>query len=147
MPGRVLDTGWLIEYFGKLKPLAGKTPGDAESWADRLIQDRGTKEIVSPVEVEFLCVPMSPEETRLREAFLGRFRVIDDHTTLPADWEEARRLAKHVRFHDRPRKRGDCLIRAIAERKHREVDSRDQDFPRQHGRTSVGRPKPRKPKG
>ncbi len=147
MPDRILDTSRLIQHFQDFRPFAGKTPKEAEDWADQLIRTRGSRDIVSPVEVEFLCVMMDRNELALREAFLSRFRVIDDHKTLPGDWDEARRLARHAGFHTRPRKLGDCLIQAIAERLNRDVDTADSDFDRQRGRTRVGRRKPRRPNG
>ena len=137
---RVLDTNILIAHFLALRPLAGKGASDAVSSARRLIEDRGTDEIVSPVEVEFLCGVLERHEMRLREAFLSVFKVIDEHSTIPKDWSEAARYAKHPGFHASPRDLGDCLVSAIADRLGREVISDDKGLHRQRGRTRQKRP-------
>lgn len=137
---RVLDTNILIEHFQTMRPLDGKGADDALACAKQLIKDRDSDAIVSPVEVEFLCGVLNQPEMRLREAFLHAFRVIDDRKTLPQDWHEARRLAKHPGFHARPRDLGDCLIVAIAERLHHEIASFDKGVYEQRGRTRQRRP-------
>ena len=140
MPKPVLDTNILIAHFQKFRPFDGKSPLDAEEWAKVLIADKETNAIVSPVEVEFLCGVLNQTETVLREGYLRAFRLIDDRKTLPADWEEARRVAKHPGFHAGPRDLGDCVIAAISERLHCAVISDDKGLSRQLGRTRLRRP-------
>ncbi len=135
MPKRVLDTNILITHFQQLRPLNDKGTGDAEEWARRLIKDKEADAIVSPIEVEFLCGVLNEHERRLRESYLRPFRVIDDRRTLPQDWQEARRVAKHPGFHTGPRDLGDCLITAISDRLNHEVITDDKGLLRQRGRT------------
>ncbi|MBX6313108.1 MAG: type II toxin-antitoxin system VapC family toxin [Isosphaeraceae bacterium] len=140
MPKRVLDTNILITHFHLLRPLDGKGPGEAEDWARALIRDKASDAIVSPVEVEFLCGVLDEHERELREAYLRPFKVIDEHRTLPQDWQEARRLAKHPGFQASPRDLGDCLIVAIAERLKHVVVTLDKGLLRQQGRARQRRP-------
>jgi hypothetical protein len=140
MPKRVLDTNILFNHFQRLRPLEGRGTEDAEAWARDLISNKGTDAIVSPVEVGFLCGVIGQHEMRLREAYLLPFKIIDEHRTLPQDWQEARRLAKHPGYQPRSRDLGDCLVLAISDRLHHEVDSGDLGLRRQQGRTRQRRP-------
>lgn len=140
MPKRVLDTNILIAHFHRLGPLDGKGPDEAEGWARGLIRDKETSAIVSPVVVEFLCGVLDERERELREGYLKAFEVIDEGKTLPQDWREARRLAKHPGFRPRSRDLGDCLILAICDRLKHEVVTDDKGLRRQHGRTRQRRP-------
>jgi predicted nucleic acid-binding protein len=141
MHRRVLDTNVLIEDFRGLKPYAEKGPQDARDRAKALIKLKNTNAILAPIEVEFLVGLVDRQEAVLAEAYLAEFTVIDDHKTLPQDWEEARRVAKHIGHHARPRSLGDCLIIAICERLNydRPVTS-DRGLQRQQGRTRQRRP-------
>src|SRR5438874_450153 len=96
---RVLDTNILIAHFRGLQPYGGKRPEHARDKARVLIRDRETDAIVSPVEIEFLVGVVDRHEMVLAEAFLAEFRIIDGYSTSPQDWEEARRVAKHVGHH------------------------------------------------
>jgi predicted nucleic acid-binding protein len=140
VPKRVLDTNILLAHFHRLRPLDGKREAEAENWARTLIEDKQSDAIVSPVEVEFLCGVLNEHERRLRECYLRPFRVIDDHKTLPQDWQEAKRLAKHPGFRASPRDLGDCLITAISDRLKHEVITDDKGLVRQRGRTRQRRP-------
>jgi predicted nucleic acid-binding protein len=135
MPKYTLDTNVLIAHFNELRPLDGKGEDEVEAWARSLTSDRGTNAILSPVEVEFLCGVVNQHELRLHEAYLRVFEVVDDRKTLPQDWQEARRLAKHAGYQARPRDLGDCLISAISDRLHLEILSDDKGLIRQRGRT------------
>jgi predicted nucleic acid-binding protein len=140
MPRQTLDTNILINHFNRHRPLDGKNEQDAESWAQVLIKDNDTKLILSPVEVEFLCGVVDEQEMRLREAFLRRFEVVDEHKTLPEDWQEARRVAKHPGYQPRSRDLGDCLLLGIANRLNLEIITDDKGLKRQRGRTRQRRP-------
>jgi predicted nucleic acid-binding protein len=135
MPTQTLDTNLLIDHFNRHRPLDGKSEKDAERWGRELIDDRDTKAILSPVEVEFLCGVVDEHEMRLREAFLRPFEVVDGHKTLPEDWKEARRVAKHPGYQPRSRDLGDCLLVAIASRLNLEIKTDDKGLKRQRGRT------------
>jgi len=106
-----------------------------------LIKDKETDAILSPIEIEFLVGVVDRHEMELAEAFLGEFHIIDGHNTLPQDWEEARRVARHIGYHATPRDLGDCLIIAICERlRYDPPFSKDRGLQRQHGRTRQRRP-------
>jgi predicted nucleic acid-binding protein len=140
MSKQTFDTNILINHFNRHRPLDGKSEKDAESWVQILTQDHDTKLILSPVEVEFLCGVVDEHEMRLREAFLRRFEVADDHRTLPEDWKEARRFAKHPGYQPRSRDLGDCLLLAIADRLNLRIITDDKGLKRQRGRTRQHRP-------
>jgi len=140
MPRRILDTNILIDHFRGLRPYAEKRPEDATAWAKELIKNRDADAILSPIEVEFLVGGVDRHEILMAEAYLSGFRVVDEHKTLAQDWEEARRLAKHVGHHAKPRDLGDCLIDAISNRLKYVVVTNDQGLRRQHGRTRQRRP-------
>jgi predicted nucleic acid-binding protein len=145
----IIDTEVLIDHLRLLQPVAEKSPSQAETHAQRLIAELGTNLTVTPVEIEVLVGVRSRHELELTEAFFKPFQVVDKRKILPEDWEEARRLAKHVpklhqpkrvRPHEskpyvKPRDLGDCLITAIARRLHLEVLSEDKGLKRQEGRT------------
>lgn len=139
MPKRIFDSNRLIKQFRLLRPYAGKNPADAKRCAGELIEAFGTDAIVSPVEIEFLAGIVDPHEMDLAEAFLQRFRIIDERRTPPEDWLEARRIAKHVVRNSGRRDLGDCLILAIAHRLHYDVSSSDGGLTRQQGRTQQHR--------
>jgi len=135
MPKRNFDSNRLFDQFRRLKPYAGQSPADAKRCAGELIEPFGTDAIVSPVEIEFLAGIVDPHEMDLAEAFLQRFRIIDERRTPPEDWLEARRIAKHVVRNSGRRDLGDCLIAAIADRLHHEVLTKDRGLIQQQGRT------------
>jgi predicted nucleic acid-binding protein len=136
MVRRVLDTNVLIEDFRGLQPYAEKKTQQARTRAQALIHDKNTKAILSPIEIEFLGGICDRHEMELAEAYLAEFQVIDEHKTLPQDWEEARRVAKHIGHNTGPRQLGDCLIIAICNRLRYELPiSKDRGLRRQLGRT------------
>jgi hypothetical protein len=141
MVRRVLDTNILIEDFRGLQPYTEKKAQQASIRAQALIKDKGTKAIVSPVEIEFLGGIRDRHEMALAEAYLAEFHVIDERKTLPQDWEEARRVAKHIGHNAGSRQLGDCLIIAICTRLRYELPiSKDRGLRRQLGRTRQRRP-------
>jgi predicted nucleic acid-binding protein len=140
MAKQTYDTNIFINHFNRHRPLDGKGEKDAEGWAQALISDNDTKLFVSPVEIEFLCGVIDEHEMRLREAFLSKFEVVDDHKTLPEDWKEARRLAKHPGYQPRSRDLGDCLLLAITARLNLGIITDDKGLKRQRGRTRQRRP-------
>jgi predicted nucleic acid-binding protein len=64
----------------------------------------------------------------VRLAFLKPFKVVDEGRIVRQDWDEAERIAKRVHRTGRPRKLGDCLIMAIAQRLNCDVVTADADF-------------------
>lgn len=152
MVKHVLDTNWLNRQLRKLR--SDSNAEDARKLAQESIDRHDTNAIVSPVEIEILAGVRDPHELEPTEVFLSLFVIIDARKIPPADWETAKRLAKHVVRYDRDvpgrqRKRareknprteardfGDCLISAIAARLHYEVDSEDRGLHRQAGRVN-----------
>ncbi len=137
---RCLDTNILIQHFKSWKPPEAKREKDAGAWAETLIEAYSTRIILSPTVVEFLCNVHNKDELRLREAYLDAFVVKDEEKTIPEDWREARRIAKHPGFQSKERDLGDCLIMAIAKRLGLDVQTEDKGLIRQHGRTRQQRP-------
>jgi predicted nucleic acid-binding protein len=135
MSKRVLDTNRLIDQFRLLQPYARKKRDDAVRCADQLIELHETNAIVSPVEIEIIAGVVDPHEMELTIAFLGLFQIIDKRRILPEDWEEARRIAKHIGNSAKRRDLGDCLITAISNRLRHEVLTGDLGLKRQTGRT------------
>jgi len=157
MPKRLLDSTLLISHFKRFSNLAEKGQEDARDWAKRLIENKGTKAIVSPVVIEMLAGVRDSHELSLTEAFLDEFDIVDERKIPPQDWELAGTIAKRVVKYDRlvprrirrrdreqnPRTQardlGDCLIAAIAIRLKYVVLTEDRGIPLQAGRTS-GKP-------
>jgi predicted nucleic acid-binding protein len=154
MPKRLLDSSLLISHFRRISKLAEKGREDARVWAKRLIENKGTNAIVSPVVIEMLAGVRDSHELSLTEAFLDEFDVVDERRIPPQDWVLAGIIAKRVLKYDRqvPRRSrrrdreqnprtqardlGDCLIAAIALRLNYTVLSDDRGIPLQAGRTS-----------
>jgi hypothetical protein len=135
MSKRVLDTNQLIGQFRLLQPYSRKKKDDAIRCADQLIELHESNAIVSPVEIEVIGGVVDPHEMELTIAFLGQFQVIDKRRIQPEDWEEARRIAKHIGKNAKRRDLGDCLFTAISNRLHHEVLTDDSGLKRQVGRT------------
>ncbi len=153
MPKRLLTSTLLIAHLQRMSPLAEKGADDARNWAKRLIDNKGTNAIVSPVVIEVLAGVRDSHELSLTEAFLEEFEIIDQQRIPPQDWKQAEIIAKMVVKYDRqvarrhrrrdreqnpksrPRDFGDCLILAIALRLKYEVLTDDKGIPRQAGRT------------
>ncbi len=142
MYDRIIDTNRLIRQFRRLAPYASKTIQDAIRSAEHLISLLETDAILSPIEIEMIAGVVDRHEMTLTEAFLGRFRIVEERKILPRDWEEARRIAKHVGPDSARRQLGDCLISAIADRLHYEVLTSDRNMIRQQGRTRRRKPRP-----
>lgn len=146
MNKRILDTNRLIQYWKRRRngrAIADISAEEAASWAMDMIKDLGSRGILTPVRIEFLCGAMSQKEVQLYEAFLGELEVVDQGHIIDDDWSKALQYARRVRDQRggrqqrvarrdrvRPRKLGDCLIRAIADRLRYDVDTADLDMPR-----------------
>lgn len=144
----VLDTNILVSHWRRSRTgsLDDKTAEDAEGWARRLIELHDADAIATPVAIEFACGVASSHELELTRAYLGAFRSIDGGAISEADCREGRRLAEWVPPVSSPRDLGDCLIKAIANRRNYEVLSNDQGMPRSKStqRSSEGKPRKRK---
>jgi predicted nucleic acid-binding protein len=95
-----------------------------------MIELEGTRAIVTPVRIEFICGAQSSTELELYEFFLEAFDVIDEGRILQDDWKEALRIARRVPRSGRKRQLGDCLIAAIARRLNWEVMTDEIGFPK-----------------
>lgn len=142
-----------MAHLQRLPDASSKGSDDAKQWAEELIRNKDTNAIVSPVEIEVLAGVRDAHDLELTEAFLSRFRVVDEGNVPQGDWDEAKRIAKRVVKYDRevPRKHrhrerakhprtgarqlGDCLITAIALRLGYVVLTDDRGLIRQAGRS------------
>ena len=80
--------------------------------------------------MEFIAGARDAAELERMRAFLAEFVVIDHGRILPQDWKRALALAERIPSDGRPRSALDCLIRAIADRLHYDVDTADSGMPR-----------------
>jgi len=145
MRKRILDTNRLIEYWWNRRrgrSVADISPNEAADWARDMIADLRNSNILTPVQLEFLCGAMNEKEVSLYQAFLGEFDVVDQGHITEDDWTKALQYARWVREQRgrrrrragprdraRPRDLGDCLIRAIADRLGYDVDTFDTGMP------------------
>jgi predicted nucleic acid-binding protein len=131
MARRLLDTSILLSHWNRVRgDLSEKSADDARDWARELIKLRRGVAIATPVVLEVLGGVRSSHELSLTLAYLGEFKVIDGGKIPKEDWDAAQRIAARVPPDGRRRDLGDCLIRAIANRLHHEVDTPDGGFPR-----------------
>jgi predicted nucleic acid-binding protein len=131
MAGRLLDTVILIEHWHECRSRSrNRGQNDAIRWAKDLVRKEGTNAVATPVIIEFLAGVSSRDELALARAFLSQFVAIDRGRINASDWKEAERIASRVPSTGKRRQLGDCLIRAIANRLHYDVITRDPGFPR-----------------
>ena len=123
---RIFDTNVLIDHFRRL-PLSSRNEDSARNWARDLIKAYGSGCIASPVRIEFLCGVRSSSELKRHLAYLRPFRVLDGRDMPRQVWEQAEDIAKRA---GRPRKLGDCLLKATAQHLNYEVVTSDRDFTR-----------------
>ncbi|MFO0964694.1 MAG: hypothetical protein U0793_03780 [Gemmataceae bacterium] len=129
MSRRVLDTGahfFWARYTGKD---ALSLLGRRVEWAKELIDLRNSNTIVTPVLVEFLCGARTNTERELFRAFLAPFQILDNREVAPDDWDCTQKYAERIPRDGKPRELGDCLIKALAEKYRRSVDSLETRFP------------------
>ena len=84
MPKRLLDSSLLIAHFKRISSLAEKGREDARDWAKRLIENKGTNALVSPVVIEMLAGVRDSHELSLTEAFLDEFDIVDERKIPPS---------------------------------------------------------------
>jgi len=123
---RILDTEVLIRHYNKMTQQ--RSAHAVKEHARKLIELEKTHWILSPIKIEFLCGARDSNEFNLYSAYLEAFEVLDKRKIPSQDWSEAERLAQWSKLEGRPRKLGDCLIKAIAKRLHAGVVTRDLDF-------------------
>lgn len=127
MGQRILDTNRLIAYWRRSPP---KRPAEARSLALEMVAFYGTSAIVTPVAIEFLGGTRDRHELLLHREFLGELRIIDQGRIIPEDLVRAQALAEQIPWNGQSRDFADCLIRAMADRLHYEVDTADAGMPR-----------------
>ena len=124
---KVLDANRLIRHWRAAPP---RSIAQARAAARQLCDRHGTRAIVTPVVIELLGGTRDKDELARARVFLAEFQVIDDGRILPEDFVHARALAERIPHVFRPRTFADCLIRAIADRLHYDVDTADAGMPR-----------------
>jgi predicted nucleic acid-binding protein len=119
MSGRKLayDTSLLIAHWHRClrgRPLADVSMKEVAAWADALIEIHRTEMICTPVRIEFLCNTSGRDDLKKVQAYLARFRLLDEGNVTREDWARAEENAPR-RMTDRKstRQLGDCLIAAI----------------------------------
>lgn len=131
MPARVLDTNYLIRIWHGRFP--GRARVDSEVSAVRVardwLRDFPQDVIVTPVRLEFQGGSRDRDELRRCDLFLAEFHVLDEGRIVPADWQQAERLARRVPRDGRSRGAIDCLVRAICIRLHADMATDDTGVP------------------
>ncbi len=124
---KVLDANRLIRHWRAAPP---RSTSQARASARQLCERHGTRAIVTPVVIELLGGTRDKDELARARAFLTEFHIIDEGRILPEDFVRATALAERIPHVFRPRTFADCLIRAIADRLHYDVDTADAGMPR-----------------
>lgn len=96
----------------------------------KLIEQHGSRRIVTPVYIEMVAGVTSSDELKLARAYLDPFEIVDQGQISKEDWNEAKKMAQRVAPKGGKRQLGDCLIRAIAKRLNCDVLTLDGGFPR-----------------
>ena len=142
MPRRVLDTNILSKHWDACvhRRQRGRavTEDDAKRWARELIDLQGTRSILTPIAIEYVCRGATAHDVSLARAYLAEFDVADRGRVLPEDWEAAKRVAQRVLPDRRTRQLGDCLIRAICDRLNLDVFTGDKRFPKRKSADAGG---------
>jgi predicted nucleic acid-binding protein len=130
MPKRVLDTNILLDFWNdRVRRCNGRfQPIDARRWAKDLISLHDSNAILTPIYIEVIAGVLNPNESAGWEAFLREFNCVDEQRLLSEDWKLAIQFAKRIPRKTRPRKLGDCLIRALCKRLRYEIVSKDKDM-------------------
>ena len=125
MARRVIGSDRLTQlYRGNVK-----TQKDARAVAAARLADHPQDGILTSIRLELLGGTRDQTETHLTTIFLDAFSLFDGGHVLAVDWSEAERLAKRVPASGRSRGAVDCLIRAICQRLHLEIDTDDRGMP------------------
>jgi predicted nucleic acid-binding protein len=127
MARRILDSNRLINSWRRHRP---RNRSAARRLASEMTAVHGTNAIVTPVAIEFLGGTHDRDELQLAREFLSCLDIVDDGRVLPEDLVRARALAERIPHGGQARGFADCLIRAIADRLHYEVDTADTGMPR-----------------
>ncbi len=132
MSERIIDTSVFVKFWRRQCTSMGRSPtsDEARSWAEELKQLRGSRTTVSPVLIEFLAGSGNAAEAEAYRAFMGGFSILDTEGITRHDIQTARHYAERIPSNRRPRDLGDCLIRALADRFHTDVDTHDSGLPR-----------------
>ena len=131
MARRILDTSVLVQHWKRSGGHAAHVSqsADVRAWADELAKLYGTRAIVSPVYLEFICGTTTREQLELARRFLSEFEIIDHWQVRTDDLREAQRIAERIPRSGRRRQLGDCLIRALANRLSHDVVTHEKAFP------------------
>ena len=145
MGQRILDTNVLISFWWKCwneRSRDERTAKGVRNWARDLIKARNSNSVVSPVVVEFIAGSKNNKDLLLLRAFIEEFDIVDAGVIPREDWQAAKLRAERIPRNGKRRDLGDCLILAIADRLHMDVDSLDEGLNR--SRTKLRLPKRRR---
>jgi predicted nucleic acid-binding protein len=129
MADRIFDTSYLINHWKTFPKMTQRTLENMRSWSEKLIEQYGSRRIVTPVYVEMVAGVTSSDELKLTQAYLAPFEIIDEGRIPKGDWDNAKNMAQRVAKNGGKRQLGDCLVRAIAKRLNCEVLTPDKRFP------------------
>ena len=129
MAKRIFDTSYLIGHWRIFPKATKRTTDNMRAWSEKLIDQYGTRQIVTPVYIEMVAGVTSSDELRLTQAYLDPFEIIDEGKIPKRDWDEAKVMSQRVAPKGGKRQLGDCLVRAIAKRFNCEVLTSDKGFP------------------
>jgi predicted nucleic acid-binding protein len=101
----------------------------ASTWGDKLARLQSSNSTLTPIYIEYVCGQRTAHEVDLARAYLGAFDLADGGKITKQDWVNARRIAERVPRDGLRRQLGDCLIRAICQRRHLEFVTFERRFP------------------
>ena len=131
MRGRVIDSNVVIAlWHGRPpSPVAVRSEQTARQVAGWWLNAHPDDGLLTPVRLELLGGGQSKDEVRLTEYFLDQFPLFDSGVVLAEDWATAIRLAKRVPHDRRPRGAVDCILRALCQRLHLDLETGDTGVP------------------
>lgn len=129
MANRIFDTSYLISHWRTFPKTSKRTLENMRLWSEKLIEQYGSRRIVTPVYIEMVAGVTSSAELKLAQAYLASFEIVDEGKIPKEDWDKAKYMAQRVAANGGKRQLGDCLVRAIANRLNCEVLTADRRFP------------------
>ena len=108
MAKRIFDTSYLIGHWRIFPKATKRTTDNMRAWSEKLIDQYGTRQIVTPVYIEMVAGVTSSDELKLTQAYLDPFEIIDEGKIPKRDWDEAKVMSQRVAPKGGKRQLGDC---------------------------------------